>query len=95
MYIDADGALSYTQPHSGAMPNGSTTTGFERQRSESFGAPVNLYNNVIQGWLVCPVSEGEPRERTYQLFAGSQKDGCYGTQIRTYTGEGRNAWEYI
>lgn len=95
MYIDADGALSYTQPHSGAMPNGSTTTGFERQRSESFGAPVNLYNNVIQGWLICPVSEGEPRERTYQLFAGWQKDGCYGTQIRTYTGEGHNAWEYI
>lgn len=95
VYIDEDGSLSYTQPHSGAMPNGSIATGFGRQQSESFGAPVNLYNDVVQGWIICPTSEGEPRERTYQLFAGGQKDGCYATDIRTYTADGYNAWEYI
>lgn len=77
------------------MPNGSVSTGFSRERSEAFGAPVALHNSITQGWLACPVTEGEPRERTYQLFAGLQKEGCYATAVRSYTGEGPDAWEYV
>ncbi|KAK7756957.1 hypothetical protein SLS62_000973 [Diatrype stigma] len=95
VYIAPDGSLSYTEPHSASMPDGSVSTGFSRQRSESFGAPVNVFNSIMEGWVACPVTEGEPRERTYQLFAGLQKEGCYDTAVRSYTSEGPNAWEYV
>ncbi|KAI1454245.1 hypothetical protein F4805DRAFT_328731 [Annulohypoxylon moriforme] len=94
VYIAEDGSLSYTIPHSGALPNGSIATGFSRSRSESFGAPVNLYNSG-RFWLICPVGEGEPREKAYQLFVETEdREGCYGTQIRTYRADGISAWEY-
>ncbi|KAI1647920.1 uncharacterized protein F4817DRAFT_315461 [Daldinia loculata] len=93
VYIAADGSLSYTVPHSGALPEGSVSTGFERQRSESFGAPVVL-GNAGQLWLMCPVSEGEPRERTYQMYVGHGPEGCLNTGVRTYTSSGPDAWEY-
>ncbi|KAI1775030.1 hypothetical protein F4818DRAFT_417574 [Hypoxylon cercidicola] len=96
VYIAPDGALSYTQPHSAFMPNGSVVTGFSRTRSESFGAPVIL-GMLGHSWLICPVGEGEPQEKTYQLFilADSQKEGCYLTSVRTYTSSGLDAWEYV
>ncbi|KAI0188029.1 hypothetical protein EV127DRAFT_435298 [Xylaria flabelliformis] len=94
VYIGPDGALSYTQAHSAAMPANSTVTGFSRERSESFGAPVYLYSSLSSWWL-CPVSEGEPRERTYQIFASNANPGdCYNTQIRTYTPDEGHVWQY-
>ncbi|KAI1460308.1 hypothetical protein F4805DRAFT_454733 [Annulohypoxylon moriforme] len=94
VYIAKDGSLSYTGPHSGAIPEGSTVTGWQRQQSESFGAPIVLANNN-HFWNLCPVSEGEPRERTYQVYVGQTQKGCVNTGVRTYTTEGPNAWEYI
>ncbi|KAI0405952.1 hypothetical protein F4802DRAFT_613900 [Xylaria palmicola] len=83
VYVAPDGALSYTQAHSASMPAGSETTGFSRERSESFGAPVYLYS-AGRGWYLCPVTEGEPRERTYQVFASSEPlSDCLITQIRS------------
>ncbi|KAI1141929.1 hypothetical protein F5Y05DRAFT_210281 [Hypoxylon sp. FL0543] len=93
VYIAADGSLSYTAAHSATLPEGAVTTGFERTRSESFGAPVVLSHSG-QSWLMCPVTEGEPRERTYQLYVGSGPDGCLSTGVRTYTASGPDAWEY-
>ncbi|XXG98222.1 hypothetical protein Hte_004544 [Hypoxylon texense] len=95
VYVAPDGALSYTTAHSAFMPNGSIVTGFSRTRSESFGAPVN-WGMDGHSWLICPVGEGEPREKTYQLFslAGNQKEGCLLTGVRTYTSSGPDAWQY-
>ncbi|OTA98737.1 hypothetical protein M426DRAFT_325764 [Hypoxylon sp. CI-4A] len=96
VYIAADGSLSYSVPHSAALPEGAVTTGFLRSRSEAFGAPVGLANNENGGWRICPVGEGEPREIPYQIYAGkTEVEGCYSTEIRTYTTEGTTTWEYL
>ncbi|KAI0117458.1 hypothetical protein F4814DRAFT_448459 [Daldinia grandis] len=95
VYIAEDGSLSYTEPHSGKIPDGGIATGFSRTQSVAWGAPVNLYNSN-KSWLICPVSEGEPREKVYQLYVGtSDKEGCYGTMVRTYRSEGGDGWEYV
>ncbi|KAI0542733.1 hypothetical protein GGR58DRAFT_496839 [Xylaria digitata] len=94
VYVAPDGSLSYTQAHSAAMPPGSLVTGFSRERSEAFGAPVYLYS-AAAFWALCPVTEGEPRERTYQIFASSgNPEGCYNTQIRTYNPPSGHVWQY-
>ncbi|KAI1755747.1 hypothetical protein F4782DRAFT_366816 [Xylaria castorea] len=94
VYVAPDGSLSYTQAHSAAMPANSTVTGFSRERSEAFGAPVYLYS-TRRYWYLCPVSEGEPRERTYQIFASDEDpEGCYSTQIRTYNPDAAHVWQY-
>ncbi|KAI1807213.1 hypothetical protein F4811DRAFT_567063 [Daldinia bambusicola] len=95
VYIAKDGSLSYTIPHSGALPEGAVTTGFERSISLSGGAPVVLSHSG-QFWLMCPVSEGEPRERTYQIYVGHGTQNCLNTGVRTYTASGGpDAWEYL
>ncbi|KAI1660888.1 hypothetical protein F4813DRAFT_266974 [Daldinia decipiens] len=93
VYVAGDGSLSYTVAHSGAMPEGSVSTGFQRQRSEAFGAPVVLSSSA-KSWLMCPVSEGEPRERTYQIYVGQGTEDCLNTAVRTYTSSGPDAWQY-
>ncbi|KAI1208380.1 uncharacterized protein F4807DRAFT_461708 [Annulohypoxylon truncatum] len=93
VYIAADGSLSYTVPHSGALPEGAVATGWSREQSQAFGAPTILANSD-QSWTICPVSEGEPRERTYQVFVGVGGEGCLNTGVRTYTSSGPDAWEY-
>ncbi|KAI0458416.1 hypothetical protein F5B21DRAFT_429920 [Xylaria acuta] len=94
VYVGPDGSLSYTQAHSASMPQNSTVVGFSRERSEAFGAPVYLYSSG-RYWYLCPVTEGEPRERTYQIFASNENpEGCYGTQIRTYTPDAGHVWQY-
>ncbi|RYC61580.1 hypothetical protein CHU98_g4635 [Xylaria longipes] len=94
VYIAPDGSLSYTQAHSASMPANSIVVGFSRQQSEAFGAPVYLYS-ADQYWYLCPVTEGEPRERTYQIFASTKvPKGCYVTQIRTYTPDAGKVWQY-
>ncbi|KAI0012655.1 hypothetical protein F4779DRAFT_567473 [Xylariaceae sp. FL0662B] len=94
VYIAPDGSLSYTVPHSAQMPEGSITTGFSRSRSEAFGAPVNL-GNSDKFWYICPIGDGEPREKTYQLYIGhTEGEDCHVTQVRTYQSSGPDAWEY-
>ncbi|KAI1102223.1 hypothetical protein F4804DRAFT_275799 [Jackrogersella minutella] len=93
VYVAEDGSLSYTVAHSADLPDGAVATGFVRERSESFGAPVTLANGN-QTWAICPVSEGEPRERTYQVYVGTATEDCLYTGVRTYTSTGPDAWEY-
>jgi hypothetical protein len=94
VYIAPDGSLSYTQAHSAYIPAGSTVSGFSRQQSQAFGAPIYLYS-AGRSWYLCPVTEGAPLQRTYQIFASSEAPkGCLATQVRTYTpGEG-SVWQY-
>ncbi|KAI0889235.1 uncharacterized protein GGS22DRAFT_68977 [Annulohypoxylon maeteangense] len=96
VYVDVDGSLSYTVPHSAYMPEGSNATGWSRSMSQAFGAPIILSNNN-KFWAICPVTEGLPKERTYQVFVGQSKEGCLNTEVRTYTytSSGPNAWEYV
>lgn len=76
------------------MPTGSVVTGFARQQSEAFGAPVVLYNPGLS-WYVCPVTEGDPEERTYQVFTTSGGiEGCLGIEVRTYTPSEGEVWQY-
>ncbi|KAI1465846.1 uncharacterized protein F4812DRAFT_466267 [Daldinia caldariorum] len=95
VYIAENGALSYTIPHSGQIPDGSVATGFSRQVSNAFGAPVLLYH-ASGTWYICPVGEGEPKEKVYQLYVGkTDMEGCYWASVRTYQPGGGNAWEYV
>ncbi|KAI0385298.1 hypothetical protein F5Y04DRAFT_291960 [Hypomontagnella monticulosa] len=94
VYVAEDGSLSYTVPHSGAIPPGANVTGFSRSRSEAFGGPVELFG---PGYFnICPFGEGEPREKPYQVFLGEHKrDRCYWTVVRTYQADRVSAWEYL
>ncbi|KAI1125614.1 hypothetical protein F5Y10DRAFT_226818 [Nemania abortiva] len=94
VYVAPDGSLSYTQAHSAYIPEGSIITGFSRQQSVAFGAPVVL-SNAGQSWNLCPVTEGEPKERTYQIFAvPGLLEGCLRTEIRSYNPDAGNVWQY-
>ncbi|KAI0872984.1 hypothetical protein GGS24DRAFT_502258 [Hypoxylon argillaceum] len=94
VYVAPDGSLSYTQAHSASMPTGSVVTGFSREQSVAFGAPTYLYS-AGQNWYLCPVTEGEPREITYQIFASSAApEGCLATAVRTYPPGAGNVWQY-
>ncbi|KAH6660284.1 hypothetical protein BKA67DRAFT_653478 [Truncatella angustata] len=98
IYVAADGALGYTGPHSAAVPDGAITTGFWRERSEAWGAPVNL-GMTSRSWQLCPIGDTpQGRNGTFQIYLVDEtKDGCYGVAMRTYTGSGAggNAWEYL
>ncbi|KAI1163486.1 hypothetical protein F5B18DRAFT_317611 [Nemania serpens] len=94
VYVAPDGSLSYTQAHSAYIPTGSTVDGFSRVRSVAFGAPIYLYS-AGRNWYLCPVTEGKPRERTYQIFALPEApEGCLSTQIRTYDPAAGQVWQY-
>ncbi|KAJ8112409.1 hypothetical protein ONZ43_g5400 [Nemania bipapillata] len=94
VYIAPDGSLSYTQAHSAYIPTGSIVTGFSREQSVAFGAPTYLYSAGLN-WYLCPITEGEPRDITYQIFASSAApDGCLATQVRTYAPSAGNVWQY-
>ncbi|KAI1181129.1 hypothetical protein F4777DRAFT_3308 [Nemania sp. FL0916] len=94
VYIGPDGSLSYTQAHSAAIPAGSTTTGFSRDQGAASDAPVYL-SSANSTWFLCPVSEGTPTERAYQVIAASeQPEGCIATKLRTYAPEPGQVWQY-
>ncbi|KAI1802430.1 hypothetical protein F4811DRAFT_529799 [Daldinia bambusicola] len=95
VYIAEDGALSFTTPHSGQIPDGGVATGFSRVLGKALGAPVML-SNANGDWYICPVGEGEPQEKVYQLYVGeTDKEGCYSAHVRTYQPKGGDVWEYV
>ncbi|KAI0434895.1 hypothetical protein F5Y09DRAFT_295151 [Xylaria sp. FL1042] len=94
VYIAPDGTLSFTQAHSAYIPPGSIVTGFSRNASQETGAPFYLYSDLAS-WYLCPVTEGEPTTKVYQIYASDQDIvGCYDTRIRTYAPAEENVWEY-
>ncbi|KAG9231766.1 hypothetical protein BJ875DRAFT_382230 [Amylocarpus encephaloides] len=93
VYVGPNGALGYTPPHSSYMPTGSVTTGFHRFRSQSGGAPV-VMNFQGNSFLACPDATNSG---VYQIFAHlvvTDGGNCTFFQMRTYTAEGINAWQY-
>ncbi|KAI1111880.1 hypothetical protein F5Y14DRAFT_442982 [Nemania sp. NC0429] len=94
VYIAPDGSLSYTQAHSAYIPTGSTVNGFSRFTSTAFAAPTLLYS-AGRSWYLCPVTEGPPRERAYQVFATSETiEGCLDMVIRTADAPAGQVWQY-
>ncbi|KAI0506165.1 hypothetical protein F5B22DRAFT_475346 [Xylaria bambusicola] len=78
-----DGSLSYTQAHSAYIPEGSIITGFSREQAPESDAPIYLFSE-LQNWYLCPITEGEPNERTYQVFASSEDlEGCLYAELHT------------
>ncbi|KAL3428177.1 IgE-binding protein [Phlyctema vagabunda] len=92
-YVDPTGALSFTQAHSAAIPEGSITTGFSYNASTGANGLGSLtFGNATTGFFACP-SEGNAT--TYQIFAGSEFDSsCYGFGFTTAPFEGAAAWQY-
>lgn len=73
-------------------------TGFWRTMSESFGAPI-VWGMENRTWQLCPVDNttAVTRESVFQVYltpSDSGIDGCYGTEMRTYTTTDNSTWEY-
>lgn len=96
LYVDASGALGFTEAHSGQVPQGAVVGGFIAYENGEFllsGTP---------GWLACPAAASQQASgQEYQIFAQmagvSFPSSCFGIEILTvdYQTQGPAAWEYI
>jgi len=93
VYVAPDGALSYTQAHSAAVPAGSYRAMFSREApsgGNSFG-----YLNFETGFVACPA---KAPETGYQVFG--QVEGatfgpeCLGFNALTSEVQQPGAWQY-
>ena len=89
IYIAINGALSFTQAHSGIAPPGSFFNGFD----------VNDGKLQFQGddWLSCPPADGTT---DFQLFASALSKGYNGCvsvtlSIEAIVASNFGAWQYI
>lgn len=95
LYVQKNGALAYTIPHSGAVPEGSYTSGFGYLENPHEGE-VSTWSFTgaggATGLLACKTKDGE-----YQVFAnvkGFQQTGCLGFDAAATKVKGPGAWEY-
>jgi hypothetical protein len=96
VYVAADGALGYTIPHSGLIPDGAMTTPFKFTPAAA-GQPIGHLEFNGNGFEACLL----PNETfIYQIYAagvpGFSIEGCYGIDFATVaiTAEPTAAWEY-
>lgn len=94
IYVAPTGALSFTAPHSGAIPPGSAQVAFTNTPGPSFGY-FSFQGLGATGFVACPVENGGP---VYQVFAdveGGDWAKCLGFNALSsqYDGEFA-AWEY-
>jgi hypothetical protein len=96
VYIAPDGSLSYTQPHSVFMPEGSIQTGFSRT------APVNDqafgYLNYGAGFVACPPAAANATEG-YQVYGATTNATTFGPECLGFSAlsvsvDEAGAWEY-
>jgi len=90
VYVASSGALMFTAPHSAAIPEGATLTGFTKSEGPSFG--VLSWDS---GFLACPT--GGPDVGPWQIFGaidGFNSTGCLGFDALAPNGTGVAAWEY-
>lgn len=103
IYVDSNGALRFTQPHSASIGEGSSTGPFQYTPGSSSGNGLGQYaykGQGASGFVACPTDDNK-----YQVFAGlanitaPQGDAgeCLGFNALTsvYRGNGTAAWEYI
>ena len=95
IYVDPTGAVSFTQAHSAAMPQGSIVGEFAYE-TEGDAAHWTFKGD---GLLACPTTDNR-----YQVFApienlkvpSGNKDDCLGFSARAFTYSGSTpAWQYI
>ncbi|ORY75789.1 hypothetical protein BCR37DRAFT_395467 [Protomyces lactucae-debilis] len=92
VYVNSDGRLSYTVPHSGNTGTDSTVTGFSVASSGS--SNVNLNFNGKNSFLACPVS-GAAGE--YDIYAAEKttRTDCTGISILgTPNANPPQAWQW-
>lgn len=58
VYVAPDGSLSYTQPHSAYIPEGSTIEGWSRVNGDASNSLGSL--SFSGGLIACPKAEGKP-----------------------------------
>jgi hypothetical protein len=94
VYVAKNGALGYTQAHSGLIPKGAVTTGFTKTETESYG-----YLSWGEGFVACP-TKGTRKEPQGPWKIYGQKKGakvgsnCLGFQMLTSNVTEVGAWQY-
>ena len=92
VYAAADGALSYTVPHSGVIPADATSGPFV-YNAASGDAQVGSFQLDGKDFFACPTSDSD----VYQIYAdvpGFTGVGCLFIAIATEPYEGVAAWQY-
>lgn len=91
VYIDPEaGALSYTVPHSGAMPAGAKRTGWTLDNLDDYGTLA-----YETGLLACNQTVGGPYQ-VYAVLNGTSPPGdCLGFSAITTNQTSPAAWEYL
>ncbi|KAL6157122.1 hypothetical protein ACJQWK_07164 [Exserohilum turcicum] len=91
VFVQSDGALGYTLPHSAAIPNGAVLTGFSTTSSplgEQFG-----YLNFYDGFLACPAEA-----QGYQVYGlipnNTYSNDCLSFSALMAPATSPGAWEY-
>lgn len=96
VYVEADGALGFTQAHSASIPDGAVVSTFTLTQGLSFGE-LGFSGLGGAGFIACP--NATTGTFPYQIFAdipGAGGTNCLGFDPLTtnYTG-GPGAWQYI
>ncbi len=91
VYVAPDGALSYTQAHSAAIPAGSIVGNFTKTEPQQGGQFGDL--SFETGFVACPV-EGNQWQVFGQVEGGHFGDECLGFDALTQSTEQPGAWQY-
>lgn len=90
VYVATDGTVGYTQAHSGSVPAGAITTGFEYTPPAPEGS-VGTLSGPGKGFVACPTAG------VYQIKAaleGVDTSACTGIAAGALPVEGVGAWQY-
>ncbi|CAF9902930.1 MAG: hypothetical protein GOMPHAMPRED_000036 [Gomphillus americanus] len=96
LYVQKNGALGFTQAHSGAIPEGAYTTGFVYTAPTSSSQPwghLTFTGHGATGLFACPAGTN-----VYQVFADvtgfKNKSKCLGFDAFAIPYNGTSAWQY-
>lgn len=97
VYVETNGALGYTQAHSGSIPTGAYTTGFvytPPTNSQQHWGHLSFTGHGANGLIACPTAKAG----VYQIFANvsglKNKDKCLGFDAFALPYSGSAAWQY-
>ncbi|MCJ1370193.1 hypothetical protein MMC20_001405 [Loxospora ochrophaea] len=106
VYVQTNGALGFTEAHSGVVPAGAATGNFtETLPAEGFGDFGFTGFGSPGGWLACPVSSAAAETGPWQVFAAiaglSDADvpsgnvsQCIDFDALSSAASGAGAWQY-
>ncbi|EIN06512.1 hypothetical protein PUNSTDRAFT_127270 [Punctularia strigosozonata HHB-11173 SS5] len=96
IYVQSNGALGYTAPHSAVIPAGATLTGFFWTGGAAAG-DLGFIGLGATSFIACPTTSGGPPYQIFENVAGGDFSSCIGFDARTteYSGGDTSAaWEY-